>query len=90
MQVEHETIFQPIGDGKAAMYTEYILRPEEVHAVARELREHDQKITAVHNHELVIQPRVYWLHSFGTGDPLDLARAARAALNHTNTVFMSS
>jgi hypothetical protein len=90
MQVHHETIFQPIGGGRAAMYTEYILLPEEVHAVAREMREHDQNVTAVHNHELVIHPRFYWFHSFGTGDPLDLARAARAALKHTNSVFVSS
>jgi hypothetical protein len=90
MQVEHEVIFQPIGGGRAAMYTELILLPEEVHAVAREMREHGQFVTAVHNHELVIHPRFYWLHSFGTGDPLDLARAAHEALKHTNSVFVSS
>jgi hypothetical protein len=49
------------------MYTEFILLPEEVHAVTREMREHDQFVTAVHNHELVIHPRFYWFHSFGTG-----------------------
>jgi hypothetical protein len=90
MQVEHEVIFQPIGGGQAAMYTEFILLPEEVHAVTREMREHDQFVTAVHNHELVIHPRVYWFHSFGTGDPLELSRAARDALNHTNSIFVAS
>jgi hypothetical protein len=38
---------------------------------------------------LVIEPRLYYLHGFGTGAPLDLARAVRAALNHTNSKFES-
>jgi Domain of Unknown Function (DUF1259) len=89
MQVESMFNFQALGNGQAAVNAEFILLPDEVDAVARTLREHDFFVMAVHNHELFIEPNVYYLHSFATGGPLALAHAIRDALNKTNSKFVS-
>jgi hypothetical protein len=89
MQVESMFNFQALENGQAAVNAEFILLPVEVDTVARILREHDFFVMAVHNHELFIQPNVYYLHSFATGAPLALARAIRDALNKTNSKFTS-
>jgi hypothetical protein len=87
MQVDSMINFQSIGEGHAAAVAEIPVLPEEADAVARTLREHDFYVTALHNHELFIEPDLYYLHAFGTDEPLSLARAVRAALNHTNSKF---
>jgi hypothetical protein len=89
MQVDSMIEFQSIGNGLAAAVAEIPVLPEEADAVARTFRQHDFYVTALHNHELFIQPDLYYLHAFGTGGPLELARAVRAALNHTNSQFKS-
>lgn len=89
MQVDSMINFQAIGNGQAAAVAEIPVLPQEADAVARTLRQHDFYVTALHNHELFIEPDLYYLHAFGTGGPLELARAVRAALNHTNSEFKS-
>jgi hypothetical protein len=89
MQVDSMINFQSIGNGQAAAVAEIPVLPEEADAVARTLRQHDFFVTALHNHELFIEPDLYYLHAFGTGAPLELARAVRAALNQTNSEFKS-
>jgi Domain of Unknown Function (DUF1259) len=89
MQVDAMIEFQAIGNGQAAAVAEIPVLPEEADPVARTFREHDFFVTALHNHELFIEPDLYYLHAFGTGAPLELARAVRAALNHTNSKFVS-
>lgn len=89
MQVESVFNFQALGNGQAAVNAEFILLPSEVDAVARTLREHNFYVMAIHNHELFIEPNVYYLHSFATGGPLALAHAIRDALNKTNSKFVS-
>jgi Domain of Unknown Function (DUF1259) len=89
MQVESMFNFQALGNGEAAVNAEFILLPSEVDAVARTLREHHFYVMAIHNHELFIEPNVYYLHSFATGGPLALAHDIRDALNKTNSKFVS-
>jgi Domain of Unknown Function (DUF1259) len=89
MEVDSEAVFQAIGGGQAAVQTEIVVLAEEADAVARQLRAGGLFVTALHNHELVIEPRLYYVHAFGTGEPLTLAHAVRAALNHTNSKFES-
>lgn len=89
MEVDSEAVFQSIGGGQAAVQAEIVVLPEEADAVARELRARGLYVTALHNHELFIEPRLYYVHSFGTGAPLDLASSVRAALNQTRSRFES-
>jgi len=55
----------------------------EVNPVIRALRKHGIKILAVHNHMLDEEPRIFFLHYWGTGKPENLARAFRDALDQT-------
>ncbi len=52
----------------------------EVNPVIRALRKHGIKILAVHNHMLDEEPRIFFLHYWGTGKAENLARAFHDAL----------
>jgi hypothetical protein len=52
----------------------------EVNAVIRALRQHDLEVVAVHQHMLEEQPRIIFLHYYGSGPALALAEGFRAAL----------
>ncbi len=88
-QVHSMASFQKISGDDAIAMAEVAVRPEEVDAVAETLSSRGFKITAVHNHELFIEPRLYWLHGVNTGDALPMASSIRAALNQTNSKFES-
>ncbi len=53
----------------------------EVNPVIRTLRRHGIRILAVHNHMLDEEPRIFFLHYWGTGKPESLARAFHDALS---------
>jgi hypothetical protein len=38
-------------------------------------------VTAVHNHMVGEVPRAFFVHFWGEGDPLDLARSLRTAID---------
>jgi len=52
----------------------------EVNLVIRALRKHGIRILTVHNHMLDEEPRIFFLHYWGTGKAEHLARAFRDAL----------
>ena len=52
----------------------------EVNPVIRALRKHGIRILAVHNHMLAEEPRIFFLHYWGTGKAENLARAFHDAL----------
>jgi hypothetical protein len=52
----------------------------EVNPVIRAFRKHGIRILAVHNHMLDEEPRIFFLHYWGTGKVENLARAFRDAL----------
>jgi hypothetical protein len=52
----------------------------EINPVIRALRKHGIKILAVHNHMLDEEPRIFFLHYWGTGKAENLARAFHDAL----------
>jgi len=56
----------------------------EVNPVIRALRKHGIRILAVHNHMLDEEPRIFFLHYWGTGKVENLARAFRDALAQFN------
>ncbi|MBV9280286.1 MAG: DUF1259 domain-containing protein [Chloroflexi bacterium] len=85
MGVEQEIYFQPLGGTRAAVTGELPLLAAEVNPVAQTLRQRGIQVTALHNHMLTEQPRLFYLHSWATGDAYALARSLRAALDRSNT-----
>jgi Domain of Unknown Function (DUF1259) len=66
---------QAVVDGDFAMYE------AEVQAVLKALRKARISVVALHNHMLGEEPRVVFLHFWGTGPAADLARGLRSALD---------
>jgi hypothetical protein len=75
--------FQPTGGGKAAITGDFVLSGDEVNPVIKALRANGIDVTAVHNHMLDEQPRLFFLHFWANDDALKLARGLRAALDET-------
>jgi hypothetical protein len=78
--------FQPTGGGKAAITGDFVLTNDEVNPVIRALRTNGIDVTAVHNHMLDEQPRMFFLHFWAVDDAMKLARGLRAALDKTASV----
>jgi hypothetical protein len=76
--------FQPIEDGKAIAYGDFVMRADEVNPVLRTLKEHGLSVTALHNHMLHEEPQLYFMHFWGVGDPMHFAQGLRAALDEVN------
>ena len=72
--------FQPTGAGKAAITGDFVLTAGEVNPVLRELREHGIEVTALHNHMLDDEPRLFFMHFWANDDAVKLAEGLRAAL----------
>lgn len=79
--------FQPTGGGKAAISGDFVLLAAEVNPVLRALRTHGIDVEAMHNHMLMDQPHLYFMHFWAHSDAATLARGLRAALNETNSVL---
>ncbi|MGG0655301.1 DUF1259 domain-containing protein [Rummeliibacillus pycnus] len=78
--------FQPTGNGKVAITGDFVLTAEEVNLVARTLRKYSIDVTALHNHMLTENPRLFFLHFWATDEPFKLANALREALDQTNSM----
>jgi len=76
--------FQPTGSGKAAITGDFVLIASEVNPVLRALRENGIEVTAIHNHMLDDQPRLYFMHFWANDDAKKLAEGLKAALAHVN------
>ncbi|GAC1317874.1 MAG: hypothetical protein NVSMB2_12110 [Chloroflexota bacterium] len=77
--------FQPTDNGNAATAGDFVLVGEEVDPVATVLRANGIEVTAVHNHALGDQPRLFYMHFWANDDPQKLAAGLRAALDVINT-----
>lgn len=77
--------FQPTGNGKAAITGDFILTAEEVNPVIRALRNNGITVTAIHNHMLTEEPRLFFLHFWADDDAIKLASGLRVALDKTNS-----
>jgi hypothetical protein len=71
---------EAIVDGDFAMYE------PEVQAVLKALRKAGISVVALHNHMIGEEPRVVFLHFWGTGPAADLARGLRSALDAQTAV----
>src|SRR5229473_3193343 len=76
--------FQPTGGGKAAITGDFVLTAKEVNPVAKALRDNGIEVTALHNHMLDDQPRLFFMHFWANDDAQKLAKGLRAALDKVN------
>lgn len=76
--------FQPTGQGKAAITGDFVLIASEVDPVLRALRANGIQVTALHNHMLDDEPRLFFMHFWANDDAQKLARGLRAALDKVN------
>ncbi|HEY4064003.1 MAG TPA: DUF1259 domain-containing protein [Puia sp.] len=70
---------------RAATTGDFVLLANEVNPVVKALEEHGITVTAIHNHMLYDDPRLFMLHFWGVGDPAALAAGLKAALDKTNS-----
>lgn len=78
--------FQPTKNGTAAITGDFVLTAEEVNSVARTLRKHGIEVTALHNHMLTENSRLFFMHFWANDDPIKLAKALREALDKTHSM----
>jgi hypothetical protein len=76
--------FQPTGNGKAAITGDLVLTAQEVNPVLRVLRDNGIEVTALHNHMLDDEPRLFFMHFWANDDAAKLARGLRSALDKMN------
>lgn len=77
--------FQPTGGGKAATTGDFVLTANEVNPVIKALRAHGIEVTALHNHMLDDEPRLFFMHFWANDDARRLAAGLRAALDQVKT-----
>ncbi|HEV2482080.1 MAG TPA: DUF1259 domain-containing protein [Puia sp.] len=74
-----------LGGGRAATTGDFVLLADEVNKVVQALEEHGITVTAIHNHMLYDDPRLFMLHFWGVGEPGKIAAGLKAALEKTNS-----
>ena len=75
---------QPTTAGRAVTTGDFVLTAPEVTPVLRALRESGIDVTALHNHLGQEEPRLFFMHFWGNGDAMVLARGLKRALDSTN------
>jgi len=76
--------FQPTGGGKAAITGDFVLTAKEVAPVMQALKANGIEVTALHNHMLNDEPRLFFMHFWANDDAKKLAQGLKAALSHIN------
>jgi hypothetical protein len=78
--------FEPMGDD-AMMMGDLVLTESEINPVMAKLLGEGVEVTALHNHLLRANPPTFYMHVASRGDPADMARKVRAALEESRTPF---
>lgn len=76
--------FQATGDGKVAISGDFALTEKEVNPVLRVLRKSGIEVTALHNHMLDEEPRLFFLHFWANDALTKLVPGLKAALDLIN------
>jgi len=71
--------------GRVATTGDFVLLADEVNKVVKALETHGITVTAIHNHMLYDEPRLFMLHFWGVGVPGKIAEGLKAALEQTNS-----
>lgn len=82
MGVAEAINFQPTGKGTAAITGDFVLTAAEVNPVLKALSENGIEVTALHNHMLDDQPRLFFMHYWANGRLDALLAGLKAALSH--------
>src|SRR5215472_2333535 len=69
------------GQGMDVMMGDLVLTQDEVNPVMSALLDNGIDVTALHNHFLWDEPRMFFMHVHGHGSPADLARRVKPALD---------
>ncbi len=86
-EVNGALVFQDLGSGRVAMNSDMALKGSEINAFIDQLLLHDIVFQAEHQHFYDFNPPVWFIHFRAVGDPIQLARGVKAALNVTSTPF---
>ncbi|MER6078642.1 DUF1259 domain-containing protein [Streptomyces sp. NPDC001833] len=78
--------FQPLGRGRAAINGDFVMTADEVQPVLKILRKSGVGLVELHHHNLMDEPRLFFLHYWAIGDAVRLAKDLRAAVHATNVV----
>ncbi len=84
-ELNGEFFFQPLGNGKALLNGDFPVLPHEANPFIDKLFAGGLVFQAFHQHFFDLQPMVFFIHFRGIGDPLQLARAAIAAVKVIGT-----
>jgi hypothetical protein len=76
--------FEPTGGGKAAITGDFVALGSEVNPLITSLRHNGIEVTAIHNHMLNDEPRMFFIHFWANDDAQKLANSLRAALDTMN------
>jgi hypothetical protein len=76
--------FQPTSKGRAVATGDFVLIASEVTPVLTALRQHGIEVTALHNHLIGEQPRLFFMHFWGNDDAPTLAKGLRTSLDRMN------
>ena len=82
-QLNGALYFQAIGNGRAIMNADYCLRPEETNRFTDALMAGGVTMMAFHQHLYDLSPVYWFMHFRSVGDPLQIAKAVRKALDVT-------
>jgi hypothetical protein len=63
-----------------------VLTEDEVNHVTSTLRKYGIEVTAIHNHMLTENPRLFFMHFWAYDEPFKLANALRKALDKTHKI----
>ena len=74
-----------MSDNKAAITGDFVLLDKEVNPVLKALTDNGIAVTALHNHMLYDNPRLFMMHFWAVDDPGKLAKGLKAALDLTNS-----
>jgi hypothetical protein len=73
-------------DGRRVATTgDFVLLAGEVNKVVKALETNGITVTAIHNHMLYDEPRLFMMHFWGVGEPGKMAAGLKAALDQTNS-----
>jgi hypothetical protein len=81
MGVANAVNFQPTGDGKAAITGDFVATAREVEPLLKALETSGIEVTALHNHMLDDEPRLFFVHFWAHDYAVKLAKALRASLD---------
>jgi hypothetical protein len=77
--------FQEAETGKFATTGDFVLTAEEVNPVISVLQESHISVTALHSHMLKEEPRLFFMHFWGTGSANEIGGGIKAALAKVST-----